>query len=679
MSVPRRILTPDEGNNLFPLPPDYEELTTEGTRLARVAACRQWQLYGPRRGTSPKERQAARKQKGDIYAACLRFFENHYLLPDRDESGDVIWNPMFYDVEDVLPNPRFHDIFAGASAAYSRVVMVAPRGASKSFLCARDMILRLLSRPGNSFVYATSSNALSQAMGNRVRGQLYFNEKISADWAPEPEFGGRIQPAKSRGTTSVGHFELTNRSWLDCTSIKSKQRGQRPRRYRLDDPEYDPEATTDMSELRAHTEKMLFKIIMPMVMRANCGVDWIGTYLSRQHLLYYATATHEKQRDGATVRVAEDPRFDSWVRINQPVMAEDANGRMKSCWPHMWPIDEAEKDRLDLDPDTVTIPQIKAEIGPAAFASEYMNDPGESDEHYFDPLTLERHGYRIVNPDAFMDTDPYQSAASIEWWEKAGEANGERQSMPVQMFLKEYGPTFALVDTSFTNTSTADYKAIVVCSRGPRNTLFVWDLWSGKCDESKVFVPKIVELCDKWRCSFVGVEVVRAGSALFGKLSQIINTRASDEFNVKHLAMPRKIHPGITRKEGRIAQALGWRVEMNRLKLPWLEKATGPWRRLFDQFETWNPNAEGGGLQHDDEIDALHMHAHVLKGRMSPTEPEQTNEMRAIDRLRHKDYGTYDKESLLHMALLSSSPSEIADLLADERDEDASPKKESLA
>ena len=30
------------GNDFYPLPPDYLELTPEGQRMARVNACRQW-------------------------------------------------------------------------------------------------------------------------------------------------------------------------------------------------------------------------------------------------------------------------------------------------------------------------------------------------------------------------------------------------------------------------------------------------------------------------------------------------------------------------------------------------------------------------------------------------------------------------------------------------------------
>ena len=665
MSAPPRIPTLGEGNDLFPLPPDYNELTPGGAREARVAACRQWQRYGPERGMSKKEAHAARKTLGEVYVQCLRFFEEYYLLPDRDEDGDVVWNPMFYDVEDVLPNPRFHDVMTAAAIAYPRVAMVAPRGSSKSYWCSRDMMLRMLSKPKYSFVYSTSSGDLSKEMGERTRAQLYYNEKILEDWSPE--YGGALQPSNRRASTGVEKFALTNESWMSCTSITSRQRGNRPKRYRLDDPEYDPDASTDMATLRSATEHKLFRVIMPMVMRADCGVDWIGTYISRQHLLYHATATQKKVVGGKDVYAAEDPRFNSWVRINQPVTVEDADGRVQSCWPHMWPVDEAEKERLGLNPNTVTIPQLKEYIGPAAFASEYMNDPGEAGEHYFDELTLERHGYRILNADEEARTDPWNSTASVEWWEKMGEDTGKRLVLPMQKMLNDYGPTFALVDTSFTNTRTSDRKAIVICSRGPHNTIFLWDIWSGRCDESSVFVPKIMELCDRWRCAFMGVETVRSGASLYGKLEQIVNTRASQEFGVKHMAMPRKVHPGVTAKEARIAQALGWRVEMNRLKLPWGAGDNPALKRLFEQFETWNPNEKGGGQQHDDELDALHMYSYVVKGRMAPSaEGEKQEDIRAIDRLKSGDYGNFDKDQLIQMALVSSTPGEISELVRQE-------------
>jgi hypothetical protein len=86
---------------------------------------------------------------------------------------------------------------------------------------------------------------------------------------------------------------LNNGSWLRLLSASSKQRGGRPRRYRLDDPEYDPKSSTPMSVLRAYMDELLFKIVIPMVTRPDTGVDWVGTFVSKRHYLWHAMQTDE--------------------------------------------------------------------------------------------------------------------------------------------------------------------------------------------------------------------------------------------------------------------------------------------------------------------------------------------------------------------------------------------------
>mgnify|MGYP003665041348 CR=1 FL=1 len=88
----KRIPTKADGNELFPLPPDYLELTEEGQREARINACRQWLVP-----TSDSEDKALR------FMGAMIFFEKWYLSPD--ESDD--FNPMFFD-EEPVPIPPGH-------------------------------------------------------------------------------------------------------------------------------------------------------------------------------------------------------------------------------------------------------------------------------------------------------------------------------------------------------------------------------------------------------------------------------------------------------------------------------------------------------------------------------------------------------------------------------------------
>lgn len=677
-----RIPLPSEGNERwYPLPPDYEGLTENGRRQARVNACRQWRLHGVRQGMTSEQQREAKRVLGAVYARCLRFFESYYLVPQFDDDGEVVFNPFFYDVLDVLPNPPFHDVLAAAMAANRATAAVAPRGSSKSFLLARHMVLRLLSDPSHSIIYATGSAKLSMKMGNRVKEQLFFNPRIQDDWGPESEFGGKIQPSPGEGSRGAEDFQLRNHSWLMCMSAKSRQRGGRPKQYILDDPEYDPEASTDMSVLREFTNTLVMKIIMPMIMRPGCSVAWIGTYLSRQHMLYKATNTKEiVGADGKPVRVAEDPRYNSWVRINQPVMTEGKDGVMRSCWPHMWPIDAAERTRLKLNPDTQTIPEIKEQIGPAHFNSEYMNAPGSGDDGYFPELTHEKHGFRIRKADEHVVTAPHRSNAVIEWHHE-----GQIRSQPLRAFLHT-APVFITADTSFTNTKASDRKALAVMLVGPDNTLFVLDLWSDRCDESEVFIPQLFRYADKWKARVLGIEVVKLGMPLYLSVSAAVKTRAKADFGVSHLPTPMQIRPGNTPKEARIAGALNWRLRFGLIKFPLDRGTEAPWRRLFDQIAQWNPEiGQGGGCEHDDELDAVHMHQYIVRGRRSfEGVGEKEQELPALERLRTNNYGKWTRQQLAQMALVQSPMEEVMGYVLEEQskgqnDERAESETESVA
>jgi hypothetical protein len=62
--------------------------------------------------------------------------------------------------------------------------------------------------------------------------------------------------------------------------------------------------------------------------------------------------------------------------------------------------------------------------------------------------------------------------------------------------------------------------------------------------------------------------------------------------------------------------ALNYRFEHGLIKLPTWRRGLMPWRMLFEQIEQFNPDAENGGLAHDDFIDTVAMSMFVVRGRM---------------------------------------------------------------
>ena len=266
------------------------ELSDEGQRAARTNACRQFLVPG-----------LTDAQKADAYVASLNFFDFYYLHPELE----VEFDPMFYD-DAPLPTPEMHYDIARQWATERLSIAIAPRGSAKSSLVKKTILLETLARPKFSVIYATSTGDNTKSVGQSIKDQYSFNPRISDDFGAETAYG-RLAPKRGEAPYGNTYMQLMNGSSLRCISAESKQRGGRPRLYVLDDPEYDPKASTSMSLIREYMDQLLFKVVLPMVMRAGCGARWLATFVSRRHYAFHAMDV-----EGGKAR---DPRFNKWDRI----------------------------------------------------------------------------------------------------------------------------------------------------------------------------------------------------------------------------------------------------------------------------------------------------------------------------------------------------------------------------
>ena len=637
----KKIQSREDGNPNYPLPADYDDLTEDGQRMARVNACRQWLI--------PEENLETR---GNNLVASVWWFDRYYLWPD-DEAD---FNPLFYD-DTPLETPDFHWVLLRQWASYRLTAAVAPRGSAKSYLNCKDMLLRLITRPAYSFVYATSTHPNAREVGERIKRQLIHNQRIIDDFSPEYD-GNRIVPRRGEGSFSTEHMILNNGSWLRLLSASSKQRGGRPRRYRLDDPEYDPKSSTPMSVLRAYMSELLFKIVIPMVTRPDTGVDWVGTFVSKRHYLWHAMQlddTPEGQR-------AKDPRFNRWSRLVIPAAIEE-NGSMMSCWPDMWPTTREERMKLAVTrprfKESLSLEEIRETIGSANFASEYLASPGDGEGAFFGDLDDVKHGWWFEEIDDRLD-QPLATTTYICWHERRGDELS-LQRMPLPDFLRSYVRTFITADTSHTSGKDSDFKVCCLMAVSPQNDLFVLDLWARQGQESEL-VRGIFEMADRWKCPTVHPESVRQGVSLYNALSSIVSTRANDMAGVEHLPKIVKLNPGISEKQDKIA-GLQFRFEHGKIKLPLWRRDQLPWRHLFDQIESFNPEAQDGGLEKDDCLDAVAMSQFILKGRLSKAGPAAAQKT-LFERLRDGDFvegGVHIGEGLDINQLSASQINEILD------------------
>lgn len=638
----KRITTREEGNQNYPLPEDYNTLTDDGQRQARVNACKQWLL--------PEEDLVRR---GVNLVSSVWFFDRFYLWPD-DESD---FNPLFYD-DQPLETPDFHWVLLRQWAAYRMTAAVAPRGSAKSYLNCKDMLLRLITRPAYSFVYATSTHPNAREVGERIKRQFIHNDKINDDFSPEFD-SGRIIPRRGEGSFSTEHMILNNGSWLRLLSASSKQRGGRPRRYRLDDPEYDPKSSTPMSVMRAYMAELLFKIVLPMVTRPDTGVDWVGTFVSKRHYLWHAMQL-EDTPEGPR---AKDPRFNRWSRLIIPAAIEETDGVMSSCWPDMWPT--TRQDRIELAvtqprfKEALSLEEIKEAIGASNFASEYMASPGDGEDGFFGELDDVRHGWWYEDIDDRLDR-PLLSTTHICFYEKHKEATTLRK-VHLPEFIRDHCRIFMTADTSHTSGKDSDYKVCCLMAVTPMNDLFILDLWAKQGQESEL-VRAIFEMADKWKCPTVHPESIRQGISLYNALNSLVSTRANDMAGVEHLPKIVKLNPGMAEKQSKIA-GLQFRFEHGKIKVPMWRRDQLPWRHLFDQIESFNPEAQDGGLEKDDCLDVVAMSQFILRGRLSKV-PGQTQDKSLFEKLRDGEFfenGQHIGEGLNLDSLSAQQINEILD------------------
>jgi len=322
--VPRPVPRPDHGNEWYPLPPDYPELTKEGQRLARVNAC-------------------MLRDTPEDFVAAWSFFRKTYLEP----------TPPGFFYRRKVNSPPGHYQWIRDIAQYSRNIHVAPRGSGKSTVFSREVPLWLtLTRPYTNILIVCSIHRHVRDNFSTLMQQFTDNEFIVRDF-------GNLQPVRNDGSGrqwSLSILQLTNGSVIQGCSVDGRKRGGRPDIVILDDPEYDPHDPTKETELSAQLERLLFREIFGMFDTQYSLFEWIGTFISCKSALYRAY-------------LGEDPRFKRFNRRIYAARASDADGKPVYFWQEKW--------------DERALEEKRAEVGHAAFEAEYQNNPVSDEARLF--------------------------------------------------------------------------------------------------------------------------------------------------------------------------------------------------------------------------------------------------------------------------------------------------------
>lgn len=635
-------MTPGEGNLLWPLPGDYAELTREGARQARVNAVRQWLI--PRRNHPNKTRE----EKAEAHMASVRFFDRYYLYPDER----VDFDPLFYD-EPPRKTPEFHLDILRQWGGSTRNISIAPRGAAKSSLFRKDILTRLVSAGMYSIFYATSTKDNANETALAIKMQLQQNSRILDDFGPEFP-GGQLVPMRGDLPFSMDYMVLTNGNRIRAVSAESRLRGGRPRLFALDDPEYDPKESTEMATLRRYMSTLLFKIVLPMVQRPDCSVNWAGTFVSRRHYAWHAMETVTLP-DGRVIS-ATDERFDEWsrylVKAAYEVPTADGGTEIVSCWPDMWPPTEAYKVEHPDVAERVSLEEIEKNVGRSVFLAEYLAQPGAGDDAYFGELKP-MHGYELKDVDEWFVQHPRNSNTKVVY-----EEDGQIITRSLKDLLTELR-LFMTVDTSYTAHSDSDHKVACLMGVDRKNNLFVLDLWSKQAQEADLF-KNAFRIADRWRCPVIYAEVIKEGISAYNGLVSVVQARSKEMMGVTHLPSIKKLNPGQMRKVDKIAN-LGARFEHGKIKLPLRLKNEGNWSVLFNQISDFNPEAHDGGLKHDDALDAVSMSMFIITGRSPLLGLEEVTKS-PLDRLKAGELT--DSQGLPIIHGMDFSKLAVADILS---------------
>lgn len=573
--MPRRF--PKDGNPWFPLPPDYAELSGKGQRLARLNAC-------------------FMQETPEDYVTAWSFFRSQYLFPPATPIG------QFYR-HGVVKSPPAHYQIVRSVAANQLNAIAAPRSFAKSTIFREINLLEILTRAHWEIVLFLAKDQFVAEQLDLYKLMVEHNPAIVNDfgWFWTQKTGASsLRPGRGKGLWSNHVIKMTNGSSILGLPIMGAALGKRPHRIRFDDVERDKSLVKDPADQIEAFRSMLMNVVYPMA-ESGCGIDVVGTLLSRRSFLYWMMTTSDS-------RIA-----DNWARI---LLAVKMNG--EDTW----------KEKMG----TEWQDRQKSAMGVAAFNTQYMNDPSTEGD-----LTLRIHEklntYHVEAQDQALITTPLESSSTLVSHVLTGYEGGSTDGPPIaQRVSRSFGDAvskmyrFITVDFAPTTSESSDYSCVHVMgienSKVYKDTLWSLDMWLGKCRQREL-VQRCFQLAQKWHVRIIGVEAYGLHLEMYERMKSDLPEMYGFGAGTMPAVIPIKFPPHMEKADK--IKGLEWRFSQFRVKLPAYRRREAAYDQLFYQIENFTDDL--GRLQHDDAIDTLAMHQAIGKpGRhdgpdvASPTE-----------------------------------------------------------
>jgi len=536
---------------IWPLPKDYEELTLDGQKQARLAV-----LHN-------------QSTPFDLVVAW-DFFRRCYLAG----VGKLFYKNGFEE------SPPFHYEMISDLGEYGRNAQAAPRGSAKSTVIGIETPLLLaLTRPHYEMTLGLATDRLAEERFDKLIQQFVENELILQDF-------GEMKPPRGRKIWNHHQLSLTNGAIIKGLSVMGKKRGGRPRLFILDDPENDPDSDSQAAAqvLIEKFEMILFRQIIPML-ESGSSIFWVGTLINRRSFLYHATSS-------------DDPRFDFWNRKVLKAIEYDKDDPKKVyvLWPEKW-----SKEILEARRD---------EIGPSAFASEYCNEPVSEQDRIL-VIDPRKNEYSVEGE--FDWNNPLAHTGIIKWTERYMEP-GRRVYKDYEKPYRELVlPMYRILlfDYGSGMSQYNDYSCIMVLGFDTSNTLWILDMWLGRAKDATL-LRLIYEKGLAWRPRVLGIEAVSIQMSFAEAVKEYIEEmeeKISQPWRARVFPIT---YPARVSKSNRIC-GIEWRYRPGRIKYPAHLAGKWPFDQLYQQTEDFTPDL--ALLPHDDAIDTLSMYQYVVKNR----------------------------------------------------------------
>lgn len=537
--------------DLWPLPRDYEELSLEGQKQARLSV-----LHN-------------QSTPFDLVVAW-DFFRRCYL----GGAGKLFYKNGFEE------SPDFHYEMVYDLGEHARNAIAAPRGSAKSTVGGLEVPMLLsLTRPHYEISLGLATDRLVEERFDKIIQQFVQNELILRDF-------GEVKPPRGQSIWNHHHLHLMNGAVLKGLSVMGKKRGGRPRLFILDDPENDPDSDSQAAA-QAVVEKfemIMFRQIIPML-ESGSSIFWIGTLINRRSFLYHATT-------------GDDSRFDFWNRKVLKAIAYDKDDPKKVyvLWPEKWSQEILEARR--------------EEIGESAFASEYCNEPVSAQERI---LVIDPRKNEYSVDGEFDWENPLTHMGLIKWSERFMEPGHRVYKDFEKPFREHVLPMYRILlfDYGSGLSQYNDHSCIAVLGFDTSNTLWILDMWLGRAKDATL-LRLIYEKGLAWRPRVLGIEAVSIQMSFAEAVKEYIDDM-EDKVSTPWRARVFPItYPAKVTKAQRIA-GMEWRFRPGKIKYPAHLAGKWPFDQLYAQTEDFTPDL--ALLPRDDAIDTISMSQYVVKNR----------------------------------------------------------------